>query len=61
MNVNEAFYDPEKVRGEVERLMAAGLSYTEAISRLVQNVMSTTAAESECGVVHGEVLEIHRG
>ncbi len=58
MNICEALYDAEKVQREVDRLMAKGMTREQAISRVAQEVIATTEAESQRGVVHGVVQEI---
>lgn len=56
MNINDALYDGQAVRAEIDRLIAEGLTFDEAIARLVDQIIATTVCESRQGVVHG-VLE----
>ncbi|MFH0981884.1 MAG: hypothetical protein V2A79_10125 [Planctomycetota bacterium] len=57
MNINQSLYDGAAVRAEIDRLMAEGLDFSEALGRLIDDILETTRSaavrEGEQGIVHG--------
>ncbi len=58
MNINEALYDPDRVRDEICRLLDDGVTEDEAFQRVAEEVTAATEGEAKRGVVHGEVVEL---